>query len=200
MLLREATLNPTPCRELVMGEPDFIGIKDASIHGVGGVIIGHIRKCKPTVFRMEWPPDIEQAVLWTNSKQGGHLTNSDLEMAGLLMLWLVMEDVCPTTNRAHIALFSDNSPTVHWVKRLTAKHSAIAMQLVRALALCLHLKRASPLMPLHIAGVDNGCLAQKRNGTATLITTFSLCSTPLSHSQIRHPGQNSTLPPRSVRD
>ena len=29
------------------------------------------------------------------------------------------------------------------------------MQLVRALALRLHLKRASPLTPLHIAGVDN---------------------------------------------
>jgi hypothetical protein len=35
-LLREATIHPTPCRELIMGEPDFIGIKDASIHGIGG--------------------------------------------------------------------------------------------------------------------------------------------------------------------
>ena len=56
---------------------------------------------------------------------------------------------------SHVALFSDNSPTVHWVQRLAAKHSAIAMQLIRALALRLQLARASPLTPMHIAGVNN---------------------------------------------
>ncbi len=85
----------------------------------------------------------------------GSITNSDLEMAGLLTLWLVMEDVCPTLPNAHVALFSDNSPTVHWVQQLAAKHSVIAMQLIRALALCLHISKGSPLTPLHIAGVDN---------------------------------------------
>ena len=76
-------------------------------------------------------------------------------MAGLLLLWLVMEDVCPTVSDAHVALFSDNSPTVHWVQRLAAKHSTVAMQLVRALALWLQITKASPLTPLHIAGVSN---------------------------------------------
>jgi hypothetical protein len=33
-----------------MGEPDFVGVKDASIHGVGGVVIGHKEACVPTVF------------------------------------------------------------------------------------------------------------------------------------------------------
>lgn len=71
------------------------------------------------------------------------------------MLWLVMEDVCPCTEGAHVALFSDNSPTVHWVQWLAAKHSKVAMQLVRALALHLQITHASPLKLLHIAGVDN---------------------------------------------
>ncbi len=97
-----------------MGEPNFVGVKDASIHGIGGVIIGHRRKCKPTVFWLEWPPDIKKAVFHTNVKQGGHLTNSDLEMAGLLLLWLVMEDVCNITPGIHVALFSDNLQTVSW--------------------------------------------------------------------------------------
>jgi hypothetical protein len=59
-LMREATKDPTPCRELVMGETDFVGVKDASIHGVGGIVVGDKRECVPTVFRMEWPEDIKQ--------------------------------------------------------------------------------------------------------------------------------------------
>jgi hypothetical protein len=106
-LLRESTRHPTPCGELVMGEPDYIGIKDASIHGVGGIIIGHRRKCKPTVFRMEWPPDIKEAVLRTNNNKDGHLSNSDLEMAGLLILWLVMEEVCKTGCNHGYQFFSE---------------------------------------------------------------------------------------------
>jgi hypothetical protein len=66
-LLHEATQRPTPCQELIMGEPDFVGIKDASIHGVGGIIVGHLKSCLPTVFRLKWPPDIKQAVLNTNT-------------------------------------------------------------------------------------------------------------------------------------
>jgi hypothetical protein len=54
-LLREATARPTKCSELVMGAPDFVGVKDASIHGVGGIVIGENMACIPTVFRMEWP-------------------------------------------------------------------------------------------------------------------------------------------------
>ena len=35
-ILRESTSCPTRCRELVAGWPDFIGVVDASSHGVGG--------------------------------------------------------------------------------------------------------------------------------------------------------------------
>jgi hypothetical protein len=114
-LLREATIAPTPCQELVAGWPDFVGVKDASGHGIGGIIIGEGKACTPTVFRVEWPPDIKQdLVSFANPK--GRLTNSDLEMAGLLTLWLVMEQVCVFQPADHVALFSDNSPTVHWVQ------------------------------------------------------------------------------------
>jgi hypothetical protein len=97
-LLRESASAPTPCRELVMGEPDYIGIKDASIHGVGGVVVGDNKECIPTVFRLEWPQDIKDEVLKTNAGKKGKLTNSDLECAGLFLLWLVMEVVCCLLN------------------------------------------------------------------------------------------------------
>jgi hypothetical protein len=154
-LLREATKDPTRCKELVMGEPDFIGVKDASIYGVGGVIFGENQQCVPTVFRMEWPQWVREEVLKTNAGLEGRLTNSDLEMAGLLLLFLIMEDVCKLQPGAHVALFSDNSPTVSWVRRMAAKGSKVADQLLRALALRMKQRHVSPLTPLHIAGSKN---------------------------------------------
>jgi hypothetical protein len=152
--LRETISDPMPCSALVTGWPDFIGITDASGHGLGGVILGENSSVQPTVFRLQWPPDITASII-SSTNPTGTITNSDLELAGLFMLWLVMEDVCHPLANTHVALFSDNSPTVHWVQRLAAKHSQLAMQLIRALALRLQLQRASPLTPLHIAGVDN---------------------------------------------
>jgi hypothetical protein len=87
-----------------MGESDYVGVKDASLHGVGGVIVGDKKACIPTVFRLEWPDDIKQEVLLTNSGKQGNLTNSDLEMAGLLLLFLVMEEVCKLGPGDHVAL------------------------------------------------------------------------------------------------
>ena len=66
-LIREATKEPTKCRELVMGAPDYVGVKDASVHGVGGFIVGENKECLPTVFRMPWPDDIKREV-WTTNK------------------------------------------------------------------------------------------------------------------------------------
>jgi len=41
-ILWESTSRPTRCHELVAGWPDFIGVVDASSHGVGSVIIGEL--------------------------------------------------------------------------------------------------------------------------------------------------------------
>jgi hypothetical protein len=49
-LLQESTKDPTQCRELVSGWPDYVGIVDASSHRVGGVVIGERTPCLPTVF------------------------------------------------------------------------------------------------------------------------------------------------------
>ena len=50
MLLRESTIKPTKCKELVSGRQDYIGVKDASGYGVSGVIFGKNMPCTPTVF------------------------------------------------------------------------------------------------------------------------------------------------------
>ena len=58
-LLHKSTLEPTQCCQLILGWPDFIAIKDALSHGVGGVILGKLSACPPTVFLFAWPDDIQ---------------------------------------------------------------------------------------------------------------------------------------------
>ena len=154
IFLHSSISAPTKCSNLVAAWPDYVGIKDASKQGVGGIIIGENKAVPPTVFRLAWPDDIKRDIVSQNNPTGS-ITNSDLEMAGLILLWLVMEEVCPDLNGAHVALFSDNSPTVHWVERLASRHSVVAMQLIRALALRMQQRKTSPLTPLHIAGIQN---------------------------------------------
>jgi hypothetical protein len=170
-LLRESTKDPTRCRELVSGWPDFIGIVDASSHGVGGVVMGEISPCIPTVFRWEWPKDVTASVR-SFSNPRGTITNSDLEMAGVLILWLVMEAVCQPLQEKRVALFSDNSPAVGWTKRLASRKSIIAEHFVQALALRIKTNKTCPLTTLHIEG--------KRNSISD-VPSRSFGSTPAWH-------------------
>ena len=92
MLLHELTCKPTHCRELTVGWPDYIGIVDASSHGMGGVMVGKLSECVPTVFRWRWLEDICRRLVSVENP-AGTINNSDLEMAGLLLLWLVIEGI-----------------------------------------------------------------------------------------------------------
>jgi hypothetical protein len=67
------------------------------------------------VFRLQWPPDVTANVV-SNKNPKGKLTNSDLELAGLVLLWLMMEHVGGRLTKKRDALFSNNSPTVGWVQ------------------------------------------------------------------------------------
>ena len=131
-----------------------MGTKDASKHGVGGCIVDDAKACVPTVFRIEWPEDIK-ADLVSEHNPKGRITNSDLEMAGLLLFYLVMGHVCNLKSGDRTALFSDNQPTVHWVQLRASKSSDVAGQLLRALALRMKKDGVPPLTPLHVAGKQN---------------------------------------------
>ena len=153
-ILRESTGRPTRCKELVAGWPDYIGVVDASSFGVGGIVIGELSQCRPTVFQMQWPPDITPSVI-SDRNRHGHITNLDLEMAGLLLLWLMIEHTCESLTEKRIALFSDNPPTVSWVQWMACRSSLIAEQLLQVLTLRMNAQRSCPLTTLHIAGDQN---------------------------------------------
>jgi len=153
-ILRESMSRPACCCELVTGWLDFIGVIDASSHGVGGVIIAELSGCLPTVFRLQWPPDITANVI-SEANPKDTITNLDLELVGLVLLWLMMEHACGPLAEKRIALFSDNSPTVSWVQQMACRSSLVAEQLIGVLTLRFNLQKVCPITALHIAGDQN---------------------------------------------
>jgi hypothetical protein len=149
-LLWESSDSPTQCRELVGGWPDYVC--DALSNGVGSVIFDENESCIPTVFRWEWPNEIKD--LYHNDT----ITNLDLEMAGFLLLWLVTEFVCGSLREKRVALFSNNSPMVGWVRRPATHGPMVSAHLIRALALRLKLNGTCPITPLHIAREENSMM------------------------------------------
>ena len=140
--LRESTLAPTRCKELTRGWPHYIGYTDASSHGFGSIIVRGTLGLAPTVLCRQWPEDITSNLLTYENLQGT-ITNSDLEMACLLILWLVMESICPTLREKN------------GVTRLASKRSQVGARLISALALRLITNGCCPITPIHVAGKCN---------------------------------------------
>ena len=69
----------------------------------------------PAVFRYKWPKDIQDMVC-TQDNPKGPATNLDLELAGLLICWLVMEEVASYFYHKHVGLYFGNLSAVLWVK------------------------------------------------------------------------------------
>ncbi len=123
-------------------------------HGVGVVVIGELSKLLPNIFRIQWPKESSKDLV-SFKNPAGKINNSNLEMAGLLFLWPCVEVIASDLAHKHIALFSNNLPTVSWVNKMVSGKSRITTQLVRALALWLHIQKTCPLTPVHIFGVEN---------------------------------------------
>eukprot|EP00978_Attheya_sp_CCMP212_P009589 scaffold22746_cov52-Attheya_sp.AAC.5 len=85
---------PTHVDELIQQSDDYIGYCDASAFGAGGVWFGGERQLDPSVWRIVWTVDIRTSVV-SESNPKGRLTNSDLEMAGVLLHMLVLETIVP---------------------------------------------------------------------------------------------------------
>jgi hypothetical protein len=154
-LLQRISSRPTSVLELTPDNPWFIGYVDASKQGVGGVWVSGTKTIQETVWKQEWPEAIQDAFVSAQNKKGT-ISISDLEMAGVLLAWLVLENISPLPlQHSHIGIFCDNTPAVAWASRLASSKSIAANHLCRALALRIHTHRASPLLTISIAGNDN---------------------------------------------
>jgi len=153
LLLKTATKQPTPCADLVPAAPDYGGYCDASKAGAGGVWFGLQKDLPPLVWRIAFPKDIQDDMVST-ANPNGRITNSDLEMTGLLCQWLVLERLADLEH-THIAVGCDNTPMVAWASKLLASKAQTAAHILRALALRMLACQASPLATFHIPGEAN---------------------------------------------
>jgi hypothetical protein len=153
ILLRESTSRPTHVRELVPALPAYIGFCDACKRGAGGVWMSGSKNIQPVVWRLEWPDDIQRRLVSFKNPRGD-LTINDLEMAGLLLQYLVLEQLVDLKHE-HVAAWCDNTSTVSWARRMTSSRSKIGHRLVRALMMRINVNEASPLVTVSIAGCRN---------------------------------------------
>jgi hypothetical protein len=156
VLIRNLASRPTHVRELVQNSLDYVGYCDASGFGAGGVWFGGEKHLQPIVWRIQWPLDITTALVST-SNPNGTITNSDLEMAGVLLHEAVLEHTLGDDMLgAQMAIGCDNSPAVAWTTRMaTRSESPIAFRLLRGLAMRQRVTQSAPPAVFHVAGVNN---------------------------------------------
>ncbi|HEY9815755.1 MAG TPA: hypothetical protein V6D20_08145, partial [Candidatus Obscuribacterales bacterium] len=147
-LLRVLGKRPTLCQQLVPGMPHYLGFCDACKYGAGGVWMSGTATLRPLVWRLAWPPAI--VTLFDN----GTLTINDLEMAALLLGYIILQSLLDL-HLKHTAQWCDNSSTVSWTSKLSSTNSVVGQQLTRALALIYTAAQCSPLAPLPISGEHN---------------------------------------------
>jgi hypothetical protein len=146
-LILSLASRPTHVSELVEHEPELAGTCDASAVGAGGVWLGY--GIQQTVWHVEWPPDVVELY------RVGKLTNSDLEMAAIVLQYLVAEQMRPL-EKCHTAIWSDNTPAASWSTKMADKASTpIAGQLLRALAMRQRTSRLALPSVAHYVGLQN---------------------------------------------
>ena len=153
-LIRLIGQRPTHCAQLVTGMPAYVGFCDACKYGAGGVWCAGSKHLEPIVWRVEWPQSVA-ASLVSPSNPKGTLTINDLEMAGLLLHYLVLDHLVDLKHQ-HAAAWVDNTSAVSWATRLASSKSAVGQRLVRALCLRHCITQSSPLAAWSIAGALNG--------------------------------------------
>ena len=134
-LTLEAARRPTHVHELIARAKEAgVWFCDASGFGAGGAwfIAGH----SPIVWRVVWPTDIQNSVVSDNNPDGA-LTNSDLELAAIVLHYMVLRQVCGgNTRHMKTVTFSDNTPAVVWSTRMRSKSRAdTAYHLLRGFAM-----------------------------------------------------------------
>ena len=147
-IVQHLAAHPTSVGLLVPSNPNFLEYIDACRLGAGGVITPGLSLIQHTVWQTEWPEAIRIRF------DAGLITINDLELAALVLGWLVMEKITSVTFK-HVAIFCDNTSAVSWAAKLRTSKSIPAARLLRLLGLRIRTMQASSLVPMRIAGSDN---------------------------------------------
>jgi hypothetical protein len=145
---------PTHVKELIPNNDHYYSYCDACATGAGSVWLSRERDIEPLVWRVEFNNAIASQVV-SNDNPHGRLTNSDLEMAAVLLQYMVLQREVEM-QFARAGVLSDNTPTVAWTTRMADKtQSPSAGRLLRGLAAIQRASQAGPLTVGSIPGVEN---------------------------------------------
>ncbi len=109
---------PTLRTDLVLAVVDFHGYCNACKTRAGEVWLGANRALLPIVWQLYFPVSNQEAMI-SQTNPTGHISNSNLEMAGMLCQWLVLKHVVDLKH-AHVVVRCDNTPTIGWTTKLQA--------------------------------------------------------------------------------
>ena len=151
-LMDVAQLRPSHICEIVPPDlPHYYGTLDAAAVGAGGVWLPCTRYLHPTVWRVKWPADIEQAV------RDGTLTMADCESAAYFIQECLLDHLLDG-QVAGVSSFnwSDNTPTVGRITRRTSGgESHMAEDMLYTLAMRQIYTRRGPSDCNHWPGIEN---------------------------------------------
>jgi hypothetical protein len=156
-VIRDLSRRPSHITELTQQPLHYVGYCDASAFGAGGVWFGAKNPLSPIVWRVQWPDDITKNVISFDNPTGS-ITNSDLEMAGVLLQETVLEaHLGPEAMRGiQTAIGSDNSPAVAWTTRMASRStSPVSYRLLKGFAMRQRTSRSAPPAVFHVAGTEN---------------------------------------------
>ena len=147
--------HPTSVLQLIVELPNYLGYSDSCGIGTGGIWTSGTSPLSPLLWQLEWPIDIRDNLV-TSTNKNGTITMNDLELAGAVLNWLVLECQNHLDLRCkHIGVFCDNTSAVSWAYKLRTSKSVVAGRMLRMLGMRIHARQASSLTPLNIAGDDN---------------------------------------------
>ena len=121
---------PTYLAEIVQRLPTDLGYTDASGTGGGGVWLDPNADGIHHVWRLQWPADIK-ADLVSFANPSGRITNSDLELAALVLHEATFPTICNSTAWRAPLTGSDNTPTVAWTFKEVATINPVVANLLR---------------------------------------------------------------------
>ena len=148
-IIKHFQRHPTPIQLLLPGDPHMIEYTDACKIGSGGVVVSGSVQMPNLVWQVEWPDDIKLEM------SNGTITINDLELAGMVLGWLVLDDVVPDLSYKHVGIFCDNTSAVAWLVKGSTTTSAKAAALLRFLHLRIRERKASSFTPEYIPGEHN---------------------------------------------
>ena len=135
--------------KLVKQLSEYVGYSDSCRLGTGGVWTSGTHTIQPTLWQLERSGKVR------NLFDSGVLSINNLELAGMVSEWLVLECLIDDLTFVHIAFFFNNTLATSWVYKLQISTFIVVGRLLYLLGLRIHVNKTLMLTPLWIPGENN---------------------------------------------